>query len=142
MVVHLVIAGMTASNAARDQVSFVLSTKAPFLIQCPGLGADFLDRVLREFCPRGLERGLVDFVLQHPVVGELAPWMSASTRFISALVSAVIDQVDDQHHFVQAFETARRDRRGSSKVKCTLRPCANTSAAPFFMLSCSNNAGG
>src|ERR1700749_1942576 len=36
------------------------------------LGADFLDRVCRELGAGGLERGLVDFVLQHPVAGELA----------------------------------------------------------------------
>src|SRR5882762_3077107 len=36
------------------------------------LFADFLDRVRGEFGTGGLERGLVDLVLQHPVAGELA----------------------------------------------------------------------
>src|SRR5690349_21122463 len=36
------------------------------------LGADFLDRVFGELGAGGLERGLVDLVLQHPVAGELA----------------------------------------------------------------------
>jgi hypothetical protein len=35
----------------------------------------------------GLERGLVDLVLSHPVAANLPDWMSAKTRFISALVS-------------------------------------------------------
>src|SRR6266540_4713011 len=34
--------------------------------------ADFLDRVLGELGAGGLERSLVDLVLQHPVAGELA----------------------------------------------------------------------
>src|SRR5258707_13088996 len=36
------------------------------------LGADLFDRVLGEVGTGGLERGLVDLVLQHPVAGELA----------------------------------------------------------------------
>src|SRR6476646_321998 len=36
------------------------------------LGADLLDRMSRALRAHGLERGLVDAVLQHPVLDELA----------------------------------------------------------------------
>ena len=37
---------------------------------------------------------------------------------------------------LRAIISTSRSARGSSRLKWTLRPCANTSAAPFFMLSC------
>src|SRR5256714_3231767 len=36
------------------------------------LGADLLDRVRRHSGSHGLERGLIDAILQHPVMGEAA----------------------------------------------------------------------
>ena len=96
------------------------------------LGAHFLDRMGGAAGAGGLERRPGRPCSPAPSRARICPvWMSSSTRFISALVSArddaragdvfaifggvgdriihvgdaaFIDQVDDQLHFVQAFE--------------------------------------
>src|SRR4051812_10252587 len=93
--------------------------------------ADLLDWVLGELCPRRLERGLVDAVLEHPVAGELARLDvgqhplhlglglgrddarpgdvlavlgGVRDRVVHVGDAALVDEVDDQLHLVQALE--------------------------------------
>ena len=93
--------------------------------------ADLLNRVLAHPPPRGLEARLVDAVLQHPVAGEasaldigqhaahlglglvgddaragdvLAVFGGVADRVVHIGDAALVNEVDDQLHFVQALE--------------------------------------
>jgi hypothetical protein len=52
--------------------------------------ADLLDRVLALAALRGVEDGAVGLVLQDPLAGELADWISWRIFFISARVCSLM----------------------------------------------------
>jgi hypothetical protein len=82
---------------------FVLSTSAAFLDprhHVAQFHPDFLDRMLRQFSARGLERGLVDLVLQHPVAREFERCDLArlgSRLWPTSRHFACVPIADDQH---------------------------------------------
>src|SRR6476659_3664664 len=101
------------------------------------LGANLLDRVLGKLGARGLERSLIDFVLQHPVSGKAAGLNIAEHalhfgldlgrnhartgnvftvlrgvrhRIVNVGNAALIDEVDDQLHLAHALGVRHRRR--------------------------------